>query len=255
MTHQPRKRFGQNFLQDQSVINQILRAIHPQAADNLIEIGPGLAALTKPLLALVNQMTAIEIDTDLQARLREMPEAQGKLYLIPGDALAVDFQQFGRQQRIVGNLPYNISTPLLIRLLKMTPYIRDMHFMLQEEVVQRLAATPGTKAYGRLSVMAQYYCEVSYLFQVPPMAFYPAPKVNSAIVRLTPYETSPYPALPFDALEKLVAQAFSMRRKTIANNLKPLLSAADLMSLEIDPQKRPEQLSVIEYVKIGMFLM
>lgn len=254
MTHRPRKRFGQNFLHDQHVIHAILRSINVQPMDNLIEVGPGLGALTKPLLNHVNRMTAIEIDRDLQEALSKMPEAQGKLNLISADALKVDFTQFGQEQRIVGNLPYNISTPLLIRLLQVTPYIRDMHFMLQQEVVQRLAAPPGSKTYGRLSVMAQYYCDVADLFHVPPTAFYPEPKVDSAIVRLTPYPTPRYAKLEFAVLEKLVAQAFSMRRKTLANNLKPLLSAADLVQLDIDPQWRPEQISVIDYVKIGIFL-
>lgn len=254
MAHKPRKRFGQNFLHDQQVINAILRCINVQSTDNLIEIGPGLGALTKPLLGQVHRLTAIEIDTDLQAELQRMPEAQGRLNLISDDALRVDYRQFGQNQRIVGNLPYNISTPLLIHLLHLTPYIQDMHFMLQQEVVQRLAASPGSKTYGRLSVMAQYYCDVSNLFHVPPTAFYPEPKVDSAIVRLAPHPSGYYPKLAFSVLEKLVAQAFSMRRKTLANNVKPLLSAADLVKLGIDPQWRPEQISVIDYVKIGMFL-
>ena len=254
MTHRPRKRFGQNFLHDQHIINSILRCINAQPTDNLIEIGPGLGALTKPLLSRVNRLTAIEIDTDLQAQLQKMPEAQGKLNLISGDALTVDYRQFGKDQRIVGNLPYNISTPLLIRLLQITPYIRDMHFMLQQEVVQRLAAPPGSKTYGRLSVIAQYYCAVLNLFHVPPTAFHPEPKVDSAIVRLTPHPSPLYAELEFLVLEKLVAKAFSMRRKTLANNLKPLLSAAELVQLDIDPQWRPEQISVIDYVKIGMFV-
>lgn len=254
MTHRPRKRFGQNFLHDQSIINSIIRCINPQPNDNMIEIGPGLGALTKPLLHQVNQLTAIEIDTDLQALLLEWPESKNKLQLIQNDALKVDFAALGPQQRIVGNLPYNISSPLLIRLLQLTPHIKDMHFMLQKEVVQRLAASPGSKTYGRLSVMAQYYCDVVDLFHVPPSAFTPEPQVDSAIVRLTPHTSSPYAKLEFSVLEKLVAQAFSMRRKTLANNLKPLVSADELIALDIDPKCRPEQISVIDYVKIGIFL-
>jgi 16S rRNA (adenine1518-N6/adenine1519-N6)-dimethyltransferase len=254
MTHQPRKRFGQNFLHDARIINDILRCIQVQADDNVIEIGPGLGALTKPLLKLLNRLTAIEIDRDLYAELNQLPEDAGKLHLIQADALTIDYRELGSHQRLIGNLPYNISTPLLIRLLQLTPWIQDMHFMLQKEVVSRLAATPGSKAYGRLSVMAQYYCEVSSVLDVPPTAFYPEPKVDSAVVRLTPYTTSPYPSIAFASLEQLVAKAFSMRRKTLANNLKPLLSAADLIQLDIDPQWRPEQISVIDYVKIGIFL-
>lgn len=254
MTHRPRKRFGQNFLHDQHIINSIIRCLNIQPTDNVIEIGPGLGALTKPLLTYVNRLTAIEIDNDLHDNLLKLPIAQDKLHLVNADALTVEYQQFGNQLRIVGNLPYNISTPLLIRLLRLTSLIKDMHFMLQKEVVDRLAATPGNKAYGRLSVMAQYYCEVSSLFHVPPTAFYPEPKVDSAIVRLTPYQTSPYAALDFVDLEQLVAKAFSMRRKTLANNLKPILSAADLILLDVDPQWRPEQISVIDYVKIATFV-
>ncbi len=254
MTHRPRKRFGQNFLHDQHIINGILRCFNAQPTDKVVEIGPGLGALTKPLLNCVNQLMAIEIDTDLQDHLLALPEAKDKLQLIRADALTVDYQQLGEHLRIIGNLPYNISTPLLIRLLQSTPWIKDMHFMLQKEVVQRLAASPGGKTYGRLSVMAQYYCEVSELFHVPPTAFHPKPKVDSAIVRLTPYVSSPYAKVEFAALEQLVAKAFSMRRKTLANNLKPVLSAADLIQLEIDPQCRPEQLSVKDYVKIVFFV-
>ena len=254
MTHRPRKRFGQNFLHDQHVINSIIRCLNVQPTDNVIEIGPGLGALTKPLLPHVNRLTAIEIDNDLHALLLKLPTAENKLHLINADALTVDYQQFGTQLRIIGNLPYNISTPLLIRLLRVTPLIKDMHFMLQKEVVDRLAASPGSKTYGRLSVMAQYYCQVSSLFHVPPTAFNPEPKVDSAIVRLTPYESSPYSALEFSDLEQLVAKAFSMRRKTLINNLKPVLSAVDLIGLDVDPQYRPEQISVIDYVKIATFV-
>ena len=254
MTHRPRKRFGQNFLQDQHVINAILRCISPLPSDNLLEIGPGLGALTKPLLNLVSTLTAIEIDNDLYAQLQNLPTTKGQLKLVHADALTVDYRQFGEQLRIIGNLPYNISTPLLIQLLQLTPWIKDMHFMLQKEVVQRLAATPGSKTYGRLSVMAQYYCEVTELLHVPPSAFYPEPKVDSAIVRLTPFSTSPYPELAFSTLEALVAKAFSMRRKTLINNLKPLLTAEDLLTLEINPERRPEQISVVEYVKIAKFI-
>lgn len=254
MTHRPRKRFGQNFLHDEHIIHSILRCLHLQPEDNLIEIGPGLGALTKPILPQINRLTAIEIDTDLHAELLKLPAAENKLHLINADALEIDYLQFGPSLRIVGNLPYNISTPLLIRLLRLASQVKDMHFMLQKEVVDRLAAAPGSKAYGRLSVMAQYYCEVTALFQVPPTAFYPEPKVDSAIVRLTPYVASPYPLVDFSSLESLVAKAFSMRRKTLANNLKPVLSAVDLTALNINPQQRPEEISVIDYIKIVTFL-
>jgi 16S rRNA (adenine1518-N6/adenine1519-N6)-dimethyltransferase len=254
MEHRPRKRFGQNFLQNQLVINDILHAFNPQPCDKVLEIGPGLGALTKPLLRTLNTLIAIEIDTDLQELLRVMPEAQEKLELINADALTVDYGQLGDNLRIIGNLPYNISTPLLMHVLRYTTHIDDMHFMLQKEVVERLAAEPGSKTYGRLSVVVQYKCEVEQLFIVPPTAFHPQPKVESAIVRLTPYRVSPFPVVNFTELERLVACAFSMRRKTLANNLKPLISAADLISLDIDPTRRPEQISVTEYVQIAKFI-
>lgn len=254
MSHRPRKRFGQNFLQNQSIIDAILRAVHLQATDHVIEIGPGLGALTRPLLQKLDSLTAIEIDTDLQAVLSTMPEAKHHLNLIGGDALAIDYSQFGNELRLIGNLPYNISTPLLLHLLHFTPYITDMHFMLQKEVVERLAAPPGNKTYGRLSVMVQYHCDVEHILDVPPHAFHPQPKVESAVVRLTPLCPSPYPAVAFTDLERLVACAFSMRRKTLANNLKPLLNATAITSLGIDPSLRPEQLSVMEYVQLAKFI-
>lgn len=252
--HRPRKRFGQNFLQNQAIINDILRSFNPQPTDRVIEIGPGLGALTKPLLTILDHLTAIEIDTDLHDHLGELSPSLGKLQLINADALTVNYGQFGDHLRIIGNLPYNISTPLLLCLLHYAPYIDDMHFMLQKEVVERLAAMPGTKAYGRLSVIVQYQCEVEQLFTVPPSAFYPQPKVDSAIVRLIPYQVSPYPKVEFASLERLMACAFSMRRKTLANNLKSLLKASDLVGLNIDPGLRPEQISVTDYVQIAKFL-
>ncbi len=252
--HSPRKRFGQNFLHDKQVIEQIIQAIHPQSTDNMLEIGPGLGALTQPLLRELDQLKAIEIDRDLQAYLPTLPGAQGKLIVIPADALTVDYSQFGEQVRVIGNLPYNISSPLLIHLLQQTACIEDMHFMLQKELVDRMASSHGCKAYGRLSVMVQYYCEVEHLFDVPPEAFDPAPKVNSAIVRMTPYQKSPYEKVAFADLERIVAVSFSMRRKTLNNNLKGLISAEQLLELGIDGIRRPEQISVAEYVCLAKFI-
>ena len=254
MQHRPRKRFGQNFLQDNQVIDAILSAIYPVAGDNIVEIGPGLGALTKPLLKSIDHLCAIEIDRDLQEKLKELPQAVDKLQIINADALTIDYSRLGTQLRIIGNLPYNISTPLLIRLLHFVGNIKDMHFMLQKEVVARIAATPGNKDFGRLSVMTQFFCQTDYLFDVPPSAFYPRPKVDSAVIRLTPYQTSPYPHIPFATLEKVVAKAFGMRRKTLANNLKPMINVAELQSLGIDPGKRPEQLAVKEYAQIAKFI-
>lgn len=253
MEHRPRKRFGQNFLQNQHIIHHIIRALNLQTGDNVLEIGPGLGALTQPLLRELDALTAIEIDRDLQAHLATIPGALGKLTVIDADALTIDYSQFGKKLRIIGNLPYNISTPLLLHLLHFTPFIDDMHFMLQKEVVERMSAGPGSKAYGRLSVMLQYYCDVEHLFNVPPEAFHPAPKVDSAVVRLTPITASPYPFVAFTDLEQLVARAFSMRRKTLANNLKPEISATQLTALGIDPGLRPEQISVADYVRLAIY--
>ena len=254
MKHTPRKRFGQNFLQSKHVIEDILRAINPQAEDNVVEIGPGLGALTQPLLRRLNHLTAVEIDTDLQKYWSEHALAQGKLNLIGADALTVDYGQLGSKLRVIGNLPYNISTPLLIHLLRYSSSIEDMHFMLQKEVVERIAAEPGTKDYGRLTVMLQYHCEVEHLFNVPPEAFDPQPKVDSAVVRLVPHAVSPFDRVAVDQLEKLVATSFSMRRKTLNNNLKGLISAEQLISLGIDGSRRPEQISVAEYVQLAKFI-
>ena len=254
MVHRPRKRFGQNFLQNRHVIESLLRAFHLNPTDNVVEIGPGLGALTHPMLRVLDSLTAIEIDTDLQAHLAGMHDDHGKLRLICADALTVDYSQFGENLRVIGNLPYNISTPLLLHLLRYAKHIDDMHFMLQKEVVERLAALPGNKTYGRLSVIVQYQCEVEQLFTVPPTAFHPQPKVESAVVRLTPHRISPYPVVDFSELERLVASAFSMRRKTLANNLKPLLSASDLIGIGIDPGQRPEQISVKDYVQIANYI-
>jgi 16S rRNA (adenine1518-N6/adenine1519-N6)-dimethyltransferase len=250
VSHRPRKRFGQNFLQDRFYIDQILNALHLQKNDKLIEIGPGLGALTQPLLRYFDQLIAIEIDTDLQVLLRELPLAKEKLQLLSADALTVDYSQWGSDMHIIGNLPYNISTPLLLHLLQYCACISDMHFMLQREVVDRLAAQPGTKDYGRLTVMVQYHCEVESLFEVPPEAFHPQPKVYSAVVRLRPHQVPAYPSVDVTALKQLVAQAFGMRRKTLANNLKPVLSAAELTELGINPLARPEQITVGDYVRI-----
>lgn len=252
MSHRPRKRFGQNFLQSPLIIEHIIAALHLQPDDNVVEIGPGMGAITQPLLQRLNKLTAIEIDRDLQAHLGSTMGSN--LQLLNADALKVDYRLLGENLRIIGNLPYNISTPLLIHLLSFTNIIADMHFMLQKEVVERLAADTGTRDFGRLSVMIQYHCEVEYLFDVPPESFHPVPKVDSAVVRLTPWQTSPFPIVDIGELQSLVARAFSMRRKTLANNLKPVLSAARLTELNIDPGLRPEQISVMDYVKMTNYL-
>ena len=251
--HTPRKRFGQNFLQSQSVIHEIMDALHLQPADKVIEIGPGLGALTKPLLQGLSHLIAIEIDRDLQAYWLTEPHAN-QLELVAADALRVDYSQWGESLRLIGNLPYNISTPLLFHLLHFAACIKDMHFMLQKEVADRLAALPGNKNYGRLSIMVQYCCEVTVLFDVPPESFDPPPKVNSALVRLRPHVLSPYEAVNREKLAQVVAEAFGMRRKTLANNLKSLLSAAELLTLNIDPVARPEQIALEDYVRLTHYI-
>lgn len=251
LQHRARKRFGQNFLVDQSIIQAIVSAIRPHPTDNMLEIGPGLGALTSVLVKTVSPLKAVEIDRDLVAELRHQFGEQ--LHLTEADALTVDYSHFGPHLRVVGNLPYNISTPLLLHLLKYKANIQDMHFMLQKEVVERLAAKPGCRDYGRLSIMLQYDCEVEYLFTVPPTAFSPAPKVDSAIVRITPYQTSPYDDVDRKTLAWIVAKAFHMRRKTLSNNLKAFIESQVLQDLGIDIQKRPEHLSIEEYVKIARY--
>lgn len=253
MYHIPKKRFGQNFLQDQTIINAIIQNLNLKKTDTVIEIGPGLGALTKPLLKKLNSLKAIEIDTELQTILKK-EFALHNLELINCDVLKVDFNQFGNNLRIIGNLPYNISTPLLIKLLNYNQNILDMHFMLQKEVAERLCATPQGKTYGRLSVMVQAYYDVSYILDVPAHAFNPKPQVESAVVRLTPKVESMTKDINFTKLEFLVRTAFSMRRKTLANNLKSLLSADEILSMNINPKLRPEQISVNEYLQIEKFI-
>ncbi len=255
MNHRPRKRFGQNFLHDQNVIRGIVAAIHPLVGERLVEIGPGLGALTEPLLAALGEMDVVELDRDLVPRLQVQFATQGTLRIHNTDALKFDFcslrQKDDEKLRVAGNLPYNISTPLIFHLLDQAPCIRDMHFMLQKEVVQRLAAKPGGGDYGRLSVMVQYRCEVEKLFTVPPGAFNPPPKVDSAIVRLIPYATPSHPANDEKLFARLVSQAFSQRRKTLRNNMKGLLDAATIEALGIDPGCRPETLSLEQFVALA----
>ncbi len=249
--HQPRKRFGQNFLVDRSIIERIVKTVNPQPSDNLIEIGPGLAAITEYLIARCPQMRVIELDRDLVAHLSERFTG---LAIHSGDALKVDYRQFyrdGEPLRLVGNLPYNISTPLLFHLLSYRELIADMHFMLQKEVVDRLGAQPGSKAYGRLSVMIQYHCRVMPVIAVPPGAFRPPPKVQSAVVKLTPHRQLPHCADDPVLLGQLVAHCFGQRRKTLRNGLKPYGEAVATLEQELDLTRRAEQLSVAEFVAVA----
>ncbi|MEW8016988.1 MAG: 16S rRNA (adenine(1518)-N(6)/adenine(1519)-N(6))-dimethyltransferase RsmA, partial [Candidatus Thiodiazotropha endolucinida] len=250
----PRKRFGQNFLHDPGIIQRIVQAIDPQPGDNLVEIGPGQGAITTELLSLIGRMQAIELDRDLVGPLAERCASLGELQIHNTDALKFDFTQLAvaeRPLRVVGNLPYNISTPLLFHLLDQADQIRDMHFMLQKEVVDRMAAKPGSKTYGRLTVMLQARAEVTSLFNIGPGAFNPPPKVESAFVRLLPLKQSPYQIDDWDRFSRLVSQAFSQRRKTLRNSLGKLLTADAITAAGIDPGNRAEQLSVAEFVNLA----
>jgi 16S rRNA (adenine1518-N6/adenine1519-N6)-dimethyltransferase len=255
--HRARKRFGQNFLHDTGIIRRIIAAIHPQATDNMVEIGPGKGALTSLLLERLDQLQVVELDRDLIPLLEQQFPNPEKLIIHQADALKFDFQTLGtvdKPLRIVGNLPYNISTPLLFHLLHYHELIKDMHFMLQLEVVKRLAAQPGNKNYGRLSAMTQYFCDVEHLFDVPPEAFNPAPKVTSAIVCLRPRPPR-IVAKNLQTLEDVLRNAFNQRRKTLRNTLKNLFDSEQLDALatdiNIDLSQRPEKLGIDDFVMIS----
>jgi 16S rRNA (adenine1518-N6/adenine1519-N6)-dimethyltransferase len=250
---QPRKRFGQHFLHDQGILRRIVEAAAPKIGDRLIEIGPGEGALTLPLLRVAGEMTAIELDRDLIEPLREKSSGVGALKIINADVLNVDFTELaaGSPLRIVGNLPYNISTPILFHCLTHAASIQDMHFMLQKEVVDRMAAPPGNKTYGRLSVMLQLRCTVEPLFRVLPGAFRPPPKVDSAVVRLTPLSANTLDDADFARIEKIVRAAFGQRRKTLSNALSDVATVAQIQAAGIDPRTRAEQLSPSDYIKLA----
>lgn len=256
--HTARKRFGQNFLRDDQIIQSIVAAINPQANDFLIEIGPGLGALTEPVAEQIEHLTVIELDRDLAERLRHHPFLHQKLTVIEQDVMRFDFQQLARQAdkplRIFGNLPYNISTPLMFHLFQYHDVIQDMHFMLQKEVVNRLCAGPNSKAYGRLTIMAQYFCQVIPVLEVPPSAFKPAPKVDSAVVRLVPHKVLPYPVKDLYWLNRVCTQAFNQRRKTLRNSLMDLFTAEQLVELEIKLTDRAENLTIADYARLANWL-
>lgn len=253
MSHQHKKRFGQHFLHDQHVLDHMQHAINPQPTDTMLEIGPGAGALTDRLIQQVKQFIVVEIDNDLIPLLHKRYASQPQFQLIHQDALTVDYAQIANPLRVVGNLPYNISTPLIFKLLEARHTIQDMHFMLQKEVVERLASEPGSAHYGRLSVMAQYYCQVSDLFHIGPEAFDPPPKVDSAVVRLIPYQQLPQQAHHEANFAALVKQCFSMRRKTLRNNLNGWLSANQIEACHIDPSARAETLSVADFVRLSNY--
>lgn len=249
--HRPRKRFGQHFLNDPGVVERILRAIGPEPGQRFVEIGPGQGILTRPLLSVLGRLDVVELDRDLAAALSG--ENLPGLTVHGADALRFDYRGLAPsgELRVVGNLPYNISTPLLFHLLSQADAVRDMHFMLQREVVTRMAASPGGGDYGRLSVMVQYRCRVERLFTVRPGAFRPPPKVNSAVVRLVPYRAPPVDVDDEAVFRKVVAAAFSQRRKTLRNALRDVASAEDLEAVGIDPGERAEQLSLSAFAAIS----
>jgi 16S rRNA (adenine1518-N6/adenine1519-N6)-dimethyltransferase len=248
--HIPRKRFGQNFLIDDGIIAGIISAVTPRRGDNLVEIGPGLGALTDPLLARLDRLQVIEIDRDLIARLSGLHPPE-RLVVHAGDVLDFDFSSLGDNLRVVGNLPYNISTPLLFRFAAFAGSIRDIHVMLQREVVERMVAMPGDSEFSRLSVMLQYRFDMEMLIDVPADSFDPAPKVESAVVRLTPLYPLPHPARNETVFAEVVSRAFSQRRKTLRNTLKGLMPAEQLAALGINAGARAQELSVADFVRIA----
>lgn len=258
MKHIAKKRFGQNFLTDQSVITSLVAAISPEPNDLMVEIGPGLGALTKPLLQKLKLLHVVEVDRDIIAWMKteysKPAYAKNAINIHNADALKFDFTSLGENLRVTGNLPYNISTPILFHLLDNVSHICDMHFMLQKEVVERMVAAPSTPAYGRLSVMLQYHLQMDYLITVPPEAFEPAPKVESAFVRCIPHASLPFTAKNEAIFAKVVLAAFGQRRKTLRNTLKGLVEDDGFTALNISSQLRAENLSVADFVTIANYL-
>ncbi|UDG81219.1 Ribosomal RNA small subunit methyltransferase A [Candidatus Hartigia pinicola] len=256
--HLARKRFGQHFLIDQYIINSIINAIHPQPDQSIIEIGPGLGALTVPVISRIDKMTVVEIDHDLVFRLQMHPKLKEKLTIIQQDAMTVDFDKLAQKAtqplRIFGSLPYNIATSLIFYLFTFINVIFDMNFMLQKEVVDCLISDSDKKTYSRLSVIAQYYCQIIPILDVPPTAFSPVPKVNSTVVKMIPYSKKPYPLKNIKFLNIIIKHAFSQRRKTIRNSLGDLFSIQQLAELGFDTSMRAENISVRAYCKMANYL-
>ncbi|MEQ1620530.1 MAG: 16S rRNA (adenine(1518)-N(6)/adenine(1519)-N(6))-dimethyltransferase RsmA [Methylococcales bacterium] len=257
MSHTPRKRFGQNFLHDHNIIYHIISSIQAQADQHWVEIGPGQGALTVPLLDEGVRLDVVELDRDLVSLLKKKFSDHPRLQIHSADALRFDFSTLvtnGEKLRVIGNLPYNISTPLMFHLLENAAIIEDMHFMLQKEVVDRICAEPGSKKYGRLSVMMQYYCATEMLFEVPPESFEPAPQVTSAIVKLVPFLQPPVQVDDIAKLNKVVTGAFSQRRKTLRNSLKTLIDEQSIIDLGIDPTARAETLTLSEFASLSRLI-
>jgi 16S rRNA (adenine1518-N6/adenine1519-N6)-dimethyltransferase len=253
MKHVAKKKFGQNFLKDSSIIHAIIQSIQPLQDDLLVEIGPGLGALTKPLLEKTKHLFAIELDRDIVNWMQNQ-YSKNNITIFNEDVLNFNFHQFDKKIRIVGNLPYNISTPILFKCIEDIKIITDLHFMLQKEVVDRMIAVPSSSEYGRLSVMLQYYFAMEHLVHVPKESFDPEPKVESSFVRLIPYDNYPFVANNIDQFGKIVKEAFSQRRKTIRNTLKNFMDVNDFENIDINPQLRAENLSVSDFVKISNYL-
>lgn len=252
MPHPARKRFGQHFLTDFATIDALIRAIQPRYEDHIVEIGPGLGALTKPLAEQLAHLHVIEIDRDIVGELKATYPPQ-KLTVHEGDALRFDFAKLGGNLRIVGNLPYNISTPLLFHLISFSALIKDLHVMLQKEVVERMVARPATKSYGKLSVMLQYRFDMECLLTIPAICFRPQPKVESAFVRLSP--RTPIAVADNETLfSRIVSMAFAQRRKTLLNNLKSKLTLSDFAAAGIDPKLRAQDLSLNEFVRLANYV-
>ena len=248
-----KKQLGQHFLADRHYIDKIVMAVNPKDGDRLVEIGPGQGAITLPLLRVHPKLTVIEFDRDLIAPLTAAAEPLGELTIVHRDVLRVDFTELavGQPIRLVGNLPYNISSPILFHALEHAAVIRDMHFMLQKEVVDRMAAGPGSKVYGRLSVMLQAYCQVTSLFVVPPGAFRPPPKVDSAVVRLVPRDPATININDHKRFAEVVKAAFGQRRKTLRNALNNVVSAEQFVAAGVRPDARAEQLDVAEFIALA----
>jgi len=255
--HHARKNFGQNFLRDQQVIANIINLIAPGDQETVVEIGPGLGALTEPVCEIIKHLNVIEIDRDLAYRLRHHPFIRDQLTIYEQDALTMDFSKLKEEDKnlkIYGNLPYNISTPLLFHLFEYSDVIADMTFMLQKEVVDRLVAGPDSGDYGKLTIMAQYFAKIVPCLEVPPEAFTPSPKVYSAVVKVIPHKSKPYVARDYDLLEQIVSSAFNQRRKTIHNSLENFFTDQIFNELDIDPKMRAENLSIEQYINLANYL-
>ena len=255
--HKARKRFGQNFLNDENIIERIVKAIAPKEGDNLLEIGPGLGAITEPVAELTDKLQVVELDKDLAERLQTHPFIGKKLEIFQADALQFDFSPLFREDKklkVFGNLPYNISTPLLFHLYEYLDGIENMHFMLQKEVVNRMCAAPNSKAFGRLSVMTQYYCKTIPVVEVPPTAFVPPPKVDSAVIRLIPKPHDERNQVSPKTLNRVCLEAFNQRRKTLRNSLSNVMTGEQLEALGIDASLRAENLTLNQFIEIAQWV-